>query len=346
MTFLRQVTTLMESDDDPDVLQGAAVGIAECRESSGPGALGAAEVPLFVRKIFVFMGQSLARSAKLAADQHRQQAALAADPHDEEDEEKDVEEDEDLSRRACTVAFSALMKTNPVDFAACLPEVAVRTWALLATGRHKAMALHLGCNLVEHLGEDRSRPGRRSCLRSSGSSTGRTSTRGSPRPTPGTWPPRFPASTRQRRRPSGSSRGSSADLLRRRRTTSRRLERPKLRSPSPGGVRLGLPSGEGRTLGEFGAELLTAVLNSKTPHAAKLKLILLAPQLAKRGAAPFPLSKLSPAEEDFAWKGTVSQSPEVRSELRCRHQRLRGASCVIAPLRCSRKGARRIRRQP
>lgn len=98
------------------------------------------------------MRASIMELQQLQADE---QAAALDD--DEEEEEKDEEEEEELCRRAYTVALSALMKTSPVDFASCLPEVAERISALLATGKHKAMALYLGCNLVEHLGE-RSQP--------------------------------------------------------------------------------------------------------------------------------------------------------------------------------------------
>merc|ERR1712078_456303 len=103
----------MESESDPDVLQGAALGISHCLESHGPGALSAAEVPLFVRQIFAFMDQSLARTAKLEAD-HKRKVAPAADPNDS------GEEDEDLCRRSYTVALSAMMQVAPTEFAACL----------------------------------------------------------------------------------------------------------------------------------------------------------------------------------------------------------------------------------
>jgi len=151
-TFLRQVTALMESESDPDVLQGAALGISHCLESHGPGALSAAEVPLFVRQIFAFMDQSLARTAKLEAD-HKRKVAPAADPNDSEDEGRSGEEDEDLCRRSYTVALSAMMQVAPTEFAACLAEVAERISALLAMEKTKAMTLHLSCNLIEFLKE-------------------------------------------------------------------------------------------------------------------------------------------------------------------------------------------------
>ena len=85
----------------------------------------------------------------------------------------------------------------------------------------------------------------------------------------------------------------------------------KARSPSRGGLRLELPSGEGLTPGELGAALLTAVINGKTPHALKLSQIIMSPQLSMRGGPqvdlmPLPLPRLSKSEEEYAWKGAVA----------------------------------------
>ena len=64
-------------------------------------------------------------------------------------------------------------------------------------------------------------------------------------------------------------------------------------------------------MGEFGAALLTAVINGKTPHALKLSQIVMAPQLTSRGGPqsdlmPLPLPELSRAEEEYAWKGAAA----------------------------------------
>ena len=69
--------------------------------------------------------------------------------------------------------------------------------------------------------------------------------------------------------------------------------------------------GEGLTLGEFGAALLTAVLHGMTPHALKLSQIFMSPQLASRGGPqsdlmPLPLRELSRAEEEYAWEGAAA----------------------------------------
>eukprot|EP00401_Gymnodinium_catenatum_P082994 CAMPEP_0117560190 /NCGR_PEP_ID=MMETSP0784-20121206/53748_1 /TAXON_ID=39447 /ORGANISM="" /LENGTH=1103 /DNA_ID=CAMNT_0005357591 /DNA_START=91 /DNA_END=3402 /DNA_ORIENTATION=- len=158
VTFLQKACEKMDEEDDPETVNDTAEGIAECLKSAGPGVLSGQELVQLVQALFTLIDKSFERSSKAEEGKKANVANAPAQLRGgEDDDDDDDQDDEENCRRSCEDAIGRVMQTAPGDFVQCLPECAQRMQQWLAMPKHRALALFLGCDLIEHL-KDQAQP--------------------------------------------------------------------------------------------------------------------------------------------------------------------------------------------
>mmetsp|Transcript_36902 Transcript_36902/g.95239 ORF Transcript_36902/g.95239 Transcript_36902/m.95239 type:complete len:1129 (+) Transcript_36902:187-3573(+) len=155
-TGLMHTFTVLEKNQEPEMLSETASGITECIKNVGPGILGPQEVQQLVEKAFLLMEQSFNRTQQIEKTKQERakiQAGLPQDLGDGEEDDEDPDGEEEQLRRNYEEVLGAIMKVSPAEFMACLPKCGQCIGAWLQQKQNKVLALYLACDLIQHLKE-------------------------------------------------------------------------------------------------------------------------------------------------------------------------------------------------
>jgi len=127
--------------------------LSECLNNAEPGSLAGQEVGQLAGQLFKLIDDSCVRQAAQEKAAQEDKASAPAELQGDDDEE-DEEEEEDVCRRCMEDALGSLMKAAPQEFASqVLTECGRRLEAWLKNKQTRALALFLGCDLINHLKE-------------------------------------------------------------------------------------------------------------------------------------------------------------------------------------------------
>jgi len=140
-----------ENEDDPEALSAIACGITECIKSGGVGGLDSASIKMVVEQAFSHIDKSLKRTAAWAKMQKESETGGHPSLADEEGDDADEDSSEEQCRQNLEEVLGAVMSIAPQEFAACLPACGQKITEWLAVKDTRVLALHLACDLIQHL---------------------------------------------------------------------------------------------------------------------------------------------------------------------------------------------------
>lgn len=152
-TFVKHSLEIMSKDEDAETVRDAADGLAECLKQCEPGSIGGQEVLQLVEKLFIFIDGSFKRTIELEKEKKEGLAGAPQELQQDEDDEDNTLDDEDSCRRSIEDAIGSVMKAAPAEFLQCLPACGTKIQQWLSTKEHRALALLLACDMLEHLKE-------------------------------------------------------------------------------------------------------------------------------------------------------------------------------------------------
>lgn len=156
-TVLPLALKTMDEEKDPENIGDTASGIAECLRNAGPGALQGDETLQLIRKFCNLIDESFERCVQFESARQKEKAGAPPELQGDEDEEaNDPLEDERDCRTNLADTLGAVMKVSPEQFLQCLSDLGQKMQQWLTT-KHKALVLHLACDLLNHL-KDQSCP--------------------------------------------------------------------------------------------------------------------------------------------------------------------------------------------
>lgn len=158
-TFLQHSLNIMTKEQDAETLRDAADGLAACLKQCEPGSISGDEVRQLVEQLFKFVDDSFRRTVELEKEKKEGVVGAPQELQGDEDDEDNTLDEEDQCRRSLEDAIGSVMKAAPEQFVAsqCLPACGAKIQQWLGTKEHRALALLLACDMLEHL-KERSEP--------------------------------------------------------------------------------------------------------------------------------------------------------------------------------------------